>query len=126
MKNTSTYLDVVKTRLFNQKVLYNELEAVSVFYSDPSNSAQETLRSFQGFVMTAKSPKEMPNLKIIKLVKGRYLVASSKNQSELWKLFEVGYEHAAIKKIKLVEAAPLVLTSVKDNKPFFSVYFGIK
>lgn len=120
---TSSYLNDVKADLASRKIAYNELEAVSIYLSDPSAEKPDQLKSYHGFVIRTEAKTN--ELVDRKLESGKYLVTSTKNDSLVWAMFEEAYTFAGRNGIKLSEHPPVMISTVENEKPLFSIYFQI-
>jgi DNA gyrase inhibitor GyrI len=120
-ENTSAYLDNVKAELKKNAIAFDELQAVSVYLSDPATDKPSNLKSFQGFVATKEIAKT-GNLLSQKLTAGKYIIARTKNAKLVWQLFEEAYKYASQHKIKTSNLPPVVITTVEENMPVFSLY----
>ena len=121
-ENTSQYLDAVKKDLKDQKIKYHELEAVSVYLSDLSTEKPSNLNSFHGFVIKQDaSPKKDYYLR--KLEAGKYIVTATKKPELLWNMFQEAYQYAGKKNITIADVAPVLITTVENKAPLFSIYF---
>ncbi len=118
---TSQYLDKIKERLSGQGISFEEFETLSIYYSDPDTTNVDDLTSFNGFLLPDSSLSDS-NFEMIELEKGNYIVSSSSNPEEIWKMFGEVYTFAHKNRIAITETPPLLITSIEDDKPKFSLY----
>lgn len=119
-EKSSDYLEEVKTKLKSNQIRINEFEAVSIYLSDPSVDSPDQLRSFHGFVTTTKH--EAKDYQTSQLKPGSYIVAKTMDMSEIWDLFGAVYQYAGQNKIQVQDFPPVMITSVEDKAPVFTLY----
>lgn len=118
---TSAYLDQVKSELKKSKVDFSELETVSIYLSDPSNTSSDQLESFHGFV--SKSAVNVGGILTKQLKAGHYLVSKTKDAAKIWDSFGEAYQYAEQKQLKISDTPPVLITTVEDKAPVFTMYF---
>lgn len=119
--HTSEYLDQVKSQLLKASISFDELAAVSIYLSDPAVTKETELMSYHGFVVDSGKPVQGFELK--EMPPGQYLKAFSKDADQIWASFGATYQFAAENNIALAEDAPVLITTVENQAPLFSLYF---
>jgi DNA gyrase inhibitor GyrI len=122
--NTSKYLDQVKEELKKVKIDYNEMEAVSIYLSDPESTSADQLESFHGFV--TKSSVEKGGIVTRQLKAGRYIISKTKDVTKIWDSFGEAYQYAGQKQLQISDVPPVLITTVEDKTPLFTMYFPIQ
>jgi DNA gyrase inhibitor GyrI len=121
---TSSYLDDVKAALKSKKLSFNELEAVSIYLSDPATERPEELKSFHGFVTKEGIAKDGFVAK--ELSSGEYITTITKDPASVWNMFGEAYGYAGTHNLKIADDAPVLITTVENKAPLFTLYFRLE
>lgn len=122
-EKSSECLDEVKKVMNKNEISYNEFEAVSIYYSDPSKTSIKKLRAFHGFSIQGDFPST-EILDKLQFPSGDYIKASTFDPESLWSLFERGHAYMSKNNIRAKkDIPPVAITTVMNKRPYFSVYF---
>lgn len=122
---TPEFVSELKEALTEQGIIHQHFPTLSIYYSDPEDTAPEKLTSFHGV------PADVPGtgnetFGAFDFSAGDYLAYSTTHPELIWNAFPHVYEHAGKNAISLSEAPPLLLSSFENNQVSFSFYFKIE
>lgn len=123
-ENTSKNLDQLKREFKARNISFNELEAVSIYLSDPSLVQQSKLKAFHGFV--TESFLKIESFVTKELPHGRYLLAKTKDPNHIWDMFGEAYKYGGQNNLTISQEPPVLITTVEQNAPLFTMYFAIE
>ncbi|GAB5527709.1 MAG: hypothetical protein Roseis2KO_55810 [Roseivirga sp.] len=122
---TPEFVSELKEALKKQGILHRAFPTLSVYHSDPEDTAPEKLSSFHGV------PADAPGVEneafgSMDFSAGDYLAYSTTLPELIWNAFPRIYEHAGKNAISLSEAPPLLLSSFENDRVNFSFYFKME
>lgn len=121
---TPEFVCELKEALTEQGILHKHFPTLSIYYSDPEDTAPEKLTSFHG--VSADDPGvENEAFGAFDFSLGDYLVYSTNDPGLIWHAFFHIYEHTGKNAISLSESPPVLFSSFENNQTSFSFYFGI-
>lgn len=121
---TSSYLDDIKAALKSKKLPFNELKAVSIYLSNPATEKPEELKSFHGFITKEAIAKDGFVAK--ELSSGKYITTITKDPASVWNMFGEAYGYAGSQNLKITDDPPVLITTVENNAPLFTLYFRLE
>ncbi|MCE7991360.1 MAG: GyrI-like domain-containing protein [Roseivirga sp.] len=124
-EKTPEFVSELKEALGREGIYYEHFPTVSIYYSDPEDTAPEKLTSFHG-VSANNNVAGNEEFGTFDFSTGDYLAYSTTQPELIWNAFLHIYEHAGKNGISLSEAPPVLLSSFENNQVNFSFYFKIE